>query len=194
MLKPEIVCKAGTDSYSVKRKPQHGNTLKQANGLWHSNQPFYFRLVLEFFATALKKVCAHLCLKINNEKKKNVQTRSPTSKRQAQANFFCDQTHSHAGTQTYPGLLPPFQHLLMLCERTSPLAQVPGRNALLICQTTTAFRDPTPIHCLLLLKCQKAQSTRTTQPSSHRVRVPPTVRRMSTSDASLPVSAWATQP
>lgn len=43
-------------------------------------------------------------------------------------------THPHAGPSTYPGLLPSLEQLLVLCECTFPLVQVPGWNALLICR------------------------------------------------------------
>lgn len=44
-------------------------------------------------------------------------------------------THSRAGALTYPGLPPCFQELLVFCESTSPVVQIPGWNTL-ICQTT----------------------------------------------------------
>lgn len=106
--------------------------MKQAYaGLWFMVQrATCFRFVLESLSTAFKRSERLAALgRIDCGVLRSSCARSNT--------LTC--MHACMHTRTYPGLLPPFQHPLVLGERASPLAQIPGRNALLICQTTTGL-------------------------------------------------------
>lgn len=86
----------------------------------------------------------------------------------------------------------------MLCERTSPLAQISGWNVLFICWTTTRFMEinqcnypSLPMETASPEHSQFHSACRTIVNIFHLI--PPIESRRSTSDTSFPVLASATQ-